>query len=124
MTMSNVNDVRPKDVTVNVSDVSVVTINKGGKERHLRFDLNAFAYLEEKYGSIDAVMEKIDKGSILALRDLLWAGLRHEDDQLTLEEVGAMFDLRNLEEVSKQIYEAMGAAMPNKKDGVVPRKHA
>lgn len=122
--MSNVNDVRPKDVTVNVSDVSVVTINKGGKERHLRFDLNAFAYLEEKYGSIDAVMEKIDKGSILALRDLLWAGLRHEDDQLTLEDVGAMFDLRNLEEVSKQIYEAMGAAMPNKKDGVVPRKHA
>lgn len=124
MTMSNVNDIRPKDVTVSVSDVSVVTINKGGKERHLRFDLNAFAYLEEKYGSIDAVMEKIDKGSILALRDLLWAGLRHEDDQLTLEEVGAMFDLRNLEEVSKQIYEAMGAAMPNKKDGVVPRKHA
>lgn len=113
--MSNLEDIRPKKITVNVPEIETITINLD-KERHLRFDLNAFALLEEKYGSVDEALKKVEQGSIIALRYMLWAGLVHEDPSLTVEEVGSMFDVKNLNEVSKQLFEAVGAAMPQKGD--------
>lgn len=114
--MSNLADIRPKKIVINVPEAQLVTMNLD-KERHLKFDLNAFAMLEEKYGSIDEALRKIENGSITALRFILWAGLVHEDPTLTVEDVGRMFDIRNLSEVSKQIFEAVGAAMPSREGG-------
>ncbi len=65
------------------------------KPRTLLFDLNAFAELEDKFGSL-----------------LLWAGLLHEDENLTERQVGAMISLTNVEKIMEQITEALTAALP------------
>jgi hypothetical protein len=102
--MSNVKDVRIKTVAINLD-----------KERFLKFDLNAFAELEDTYGNIDDAMKAMEKGSIKAVRALLWSGLIHEDPSLTQKDVGALIGLSDLQELSKSLTEAMGAQMPEPK---------
>lgn len=51
----------------------------GSKERSLKFDLNAFAELEKRFGSVDDAMKELEKGSMQAIRMILWAGLIHEE---------------------------------------------
>lgn len=99
--MSNVKDVRIKMVPI-VLD----------KERNLKFDLNAFAELEEIYGSIDDAMEAMEKGSIKAVRALLWCGLIHEDAELTTKDVGALIGLSSLQDLATALTTAMGTQMP------------
>jgi hypothetical protein len=102
--MSNLKDVR----TVVKGEV----ILSDGKVRHLVFDLNAFAELEETYGSIEGAMNQMEKGSIKALRTLLWAGLIHEDETLTQRKVGSLINLTNLPDITKMVSASLGQAMP------------
>ncbi|MNG96003.1 hypothetical protein D3C79_550540 [compost metagenome] len=62
-----------------------VTIELGGKTRTIVYDLNAFAELELKYGSVDKAMQALQGGSVIAARNMLWAGLIH--DEAILDEV-------------------------------------
>ena len=80
------------------------------KPRTLLFDLNAFAELEDKFGSLDQAFQKMQQGSVKATRTLLWAGLLHEDEKLTERQVGAMISLTNVEKIMEQITEALTAA--------------
>lgn len=82
------------------------------KKRHLKFDLNAFVELEEKFGSIGAAFEALEKGSIKGVRTLLWAGLVHEDPELTERDVGALVTVEKLSEVTAMITQAVNAALP------------
>ena len=82
------------------------------KPRTLLFDLNAFAELEDKFGSLDQAFQKMQQGSVKATRTLLWAGLLHEDENLTERQVGAMISLTNVEKIMEQITEALTAALP------------
>jgi hypothetical protein len=81
--------------------------------RCLKFDLNAFAELEEKFGSMDAAFQAMQKGSLKAARTLLWAGLLHEDETLTERKVGGMVTLSNLSGIMDSITSALTAAMPD-----------
>ncbi|BCJ86450.1 hypothetical protein [Effusibacillus dendaii] len=99
--MSNLADVRVKSVQVTLD-----------KERSLLYDLNAFAELEDKFGSIDETLEKVGKGSIKALRAVLWAGLLHEDESLTEKQVGKLITLADLQELSTAVNQALTASMP------------
>lgn len=99
--MGNVKDVKVKMIPIQLD-----------KRRHLKYDLNAFAELEEHFGTLDAAMEQMQKGSIKAFRIILWAGLIHEDENLTIKQVGAMIDLPTLYDLTKKIEEAMGDALP------------
>jgi hypothetical protein len=45
---------------------------------------------------------------------LLWAALRHEDKNLTVEQVEDMITPRNLKYIIDKFYEAFEAAMPEK----------
>ena len=83
------------------------------KPRTLRFDLNAFAELEEKFGSMDAAFHAMQKGSLKAARSLLWAGLLHEDETLTERKVGGMVTLANMSGIMDSITSALTAAMPD-----------
>lgn len=81
--MANLKDVRKpvrKEVTVFLGD--------SGKERDrvIKFDMNAFALLEDKYGTIQEAMESLQKGKIKDVRTILWAGLTH--DEVVLNEDG------------------------------------
>jgi hypothetical protein len=101
--MSNLKDVRIKNIPILVD----------GKEHQLRFTLNAFAELEDAYGSVDAAMKTLQSGSMKAVRKLLWAGLLHEDENLTEKQVGNMLDTSNLQEFTQALTNALGVAMPD-----------
>jgi hypothetical protein len=99
--MSNVVDIRPKPVKVMLD-----------KERTLLFDLNAFACLEEEYGSVDEALDALAKGKIKALRAILWAGLQHDDESLTPKDVGKLLTLADLQRVAAVVNEALAQALP------------
>lgn len=101
--MANVKDVKSKNTTIKLTD---------GVERTIRFTLNAMAELEERYGSVDAAFEQLDKGSIKAVRCILWAGLIHEDPDLTEQQVGSLIDIQYMQELMTSIGTAFDADMP------------
>ena len=82
------------------------------RPRGLKFDLNAFAELEDKFGSMDAAFQAMQKGSLKAARTLLWAGLLHEDETLTERKIGGMVTLANMSGIMESITSALTAAMP------------
>ena len=109
--MANINKIRREPVTIDIGD---------GKDRTLRYTLNAFALLEERYGSIDGAMDALDKGSISAIRLALWAGLIHEDKTLTEEYVGDNIDLFDLEGIAEKMNKAMMGDLPDKAEVINP----
>lgn len=85
----------------------VVVVNLD-KERHLKFNLNALILAEEITGKKLAELgEKKENFDLAFLRAMLYAGLKHEDKELTLEEVGDLIDMDNMEEVTEKLGEAM-----------------
>lgn len=80
------------------------------KTRRLKYDLNAFALLKEQHG-INLFRADPDRlHDPTAVRACLWAGLVHEDPNLTVEQVGSFVDLGNFREVSELVAEAMMSA--------------
>jgi hypothetical protein len=96
-----------------VSDVRVkpvpITLDK---ERTLKYDLNAFAEIEERFGTVQKAFEELEKQKIKAVRAVLWAGLIHEDPKLTEKQVGAMLSFGELASVLPAVSEAITAALP------------
>lgn len=76
------------------------------KERTLFFDLNALVALEEQGVDIATISEGVKMSQV---RGILWAGLIHEDKELTIEEVGTMVTLENIQEVSEAVGKAFSA---------------
>lgn len=65
-----------------------VTIELDGRERTLKYDLNALCLFEEQAGI--GITEALTKPRMSSIRALLWAGLIHEDALLTVDDVGRM----------------------------------
>lgn len=105
--MANVNDVKSKDIKITLKD---------GVERTIVFDLNAMAELEDKYGSVDAAFEMLENNSIKALRFILWAGLIHEDENLTERQVGSLIDMQYIQDIMGTLGQAFEADMPDASD--------
>jgi hypothetical protein len=101
----SVNDVKVKKIPVMLD-----------KERHLVFDLNAFCELEDKYGGQKEALEALNSGSFKAIRAFLWAGLLHEDENITEKQVGSWITMDNISEISDRITEAMKNALPEAKN--------
>lgn len=101
--MANLNDVKSKEVKITLND---------GVERVVKFDLNAMAELEDKYGSVDAAFKALDEGSIKAVRFVLWAGLIHEDASLTERQVGSLIDMNYMSNLMNTLGQSFGADMP------------
>jgi len=99
--MSHAKDVKVKRIVVELD-----------KPRTIKFDLNAFVELEEMYGSFEQAMKELEKGSIKAVRALLWAGLLHEEPTLTLQKVGTMVDLPTLNKITEALTAAIEDALP------------
>lgn len=100
----NLSEIKSKTVPITLQD---------GKERHLRFTLNALALLEEKYGSVDRAFEEVQKSqSVIGLRYLLWAGLSWEDEELTEHDVGNLIDIGYMSEMMEKLGIALDDSMP------------
>jgi len=67
--MAHLKDIRPEPVKIEL----------GGKERIIKYDLNAFAELEKRFGSVEIAMTDLQKGSLASIKMILWVGLIHEE---------------------------------------------
>lgn len=78
------------------------------KERRLKFNLNALIIAEEISGKKLSELNAEEGGFDLSfLRAMLYAGLKWEDRELTLEEVGDLIDMENMSDVTDKLGEAM-----------------
>jgi hypothetical protein len=112
--MAQIQDLRPK----------IVKIDLGGKERVIKFDLNAYAELENRFGSVEKAMNILQEGSLVGLRTILWAGLIHDEaviDPRTGEPtsynvtpfmVGSWIEPTEMQSVSIKLSEAILATLP------------
>lgn len=85
---------------------NMVAIELGGKERNLYFNLNSLEIIEELTGqSLDKVTKNVN---MKTLKVLVYAGLVHEDKELTVDAVGDMIGFTDIERVSEAIGKAFG----------------
>ena len=75
------------------------------KVRHLKFGHNALCAMEEAVGGL-MTAEILD--SHRGQRAMLYAGLLHEDEQLTLEQAERFFDDHGADYIMRKINEAVG----------------
>ena len=101
--MANLTDVKSKAIKITLTD---------GVERTIKFTLNAMAELEDRYGSVEEAFKQLDNNSIKAVRCILWAGLIHEDPDLTEQQVGNLIDIQYMQELMESLGTAFDADMP------------
>ena len=101
--MGNVSTIRPKEVIIELE----------GASYPIRYTLNAFAELEDKYGTVENAMSALQKGSIKAVRAILWAGMIYKHPSLTELEVGAMIDMDDMARLSDVITLAITGSLPD-----------
>lgn len=61
------------------------------KPRRFLYDLNALVELEEIYGSQEKAFEGVRTGKLKHILNVFWACLVHEDNSLTVKDVGRIF---------------------------------
>lgn len=93
------------------------------RPRNLRLDLNAMVAFEEASGKSMFKLKSMENLSVADLRALLWASLRHEDKDLTLEQVGGLVDLGNMEYIAGRLAEAWAVALPAQSEKKVRGKN-
>ncbi len=90
-----------------------ITVNLD-KPRVLRYGINALARIEDLIGK---PLTNLDLQNV-GIKDLLviiYAGLYHEDETLTVEKVGDLIDeYSSLDEISEKLGEALSLAFGNK----------
>ena len=95
-----------------------------GVERHLLYDVNAFIDLgkaldvnlltKEGWGAMVGKLETVEGEEVFVqapptyekVRAIVWAGLLHEDEKITLRQVGALLDPADLAPVVQAYTEA------------------
>lgn len=101
----------------------------GGKARYIRYDLNAFAEMEDMFGSMEAAQERLQGGSMKDVRTVLWLGLIWDEvvlDEVTGDpirytisqyQVGSWLTTLNLKEVMEQLQSAISGSLPDTPEG-------
>ena len=84
----------------------------GNEEYELKFNMNTFCELEEVYGDINKAFEDLQLMKIKAIRALLYAAIKVEDNTVTLKSVGDLLQLSDLERLGTVINEALSESMP------------
>ncbi len=103
--MTNLQDIREKKVPITIGD----------KTYNLHYNMNAYAEIENIYGSVDKAMkilEDTENRQINALRTLFWAGLIHENENLTEKDVGNLFDLSEMDTLAELLKKAIEQSAP------------
>lgn len=98
--MSTLQDIKPTKVTVNIN----------GEDKELKFNLNAYANIEEELClAMPDAFNLLYSGSMKAMRIFLWAGLLHLDKNINMEQVG---EIDNFEGLMDSLNTAIDASMP------------
>ena len=96
--------IKPEKVTIDLD-----------KKRTIIYDLNAFAELEEQFGTIEEAMKVLESGKLKGIISILWAGLVHEDETLTPKKVGSLIGLNDMQAVADALTKAIASALPETK---------
>ena len=92
------------------------------KARNLRYGTNALCTIEELTGKPISALD-LTNLSIRDLRNILFAGLSHEDETLTPEIVGGLIDdYSDLTTISNKLGEAFTLAFGNQKNKKTPKQ--
>jgi len=103
-----------------VENKSVPIILLDGKARHIYLGFNALTILVKKLG-IDimnmqaAITSMRGPETLETVRAILWAGLIHEDETLTIADAGDLIDFSKLGLITNAILEALNLSF--KSDG-------
>lgn len=88
----------------------------GDKEYELKLNMNTFCELEEIYGDLNTAFDDLQKMKMKAVRALIYAAVKAEDENVTLKQVGEQLELDDLEKLGTAINQALSQAMPEAKD--------
>lgn len=88
----------------------------GEKEYELKLNMNTFCELEEIYGELNTAFEDLQKMKLKAVRALVYAAVKSENEGITLKAVGEQLGLNDLERLGTAINEALSKAMPEAED--------
>ncbi len=89
-----------------------VPITLGDQTYELKFNMNTFCELEEVYDDINQAFEDLQKMKVKAMRALIYAAVKTQNDTITLQEIGELLGISELEDISKALNEALSDAMP------------
>lgn len=78
----------------------------------LKFNMNTFCELEEVYGDISKAFEDLQQMKVKAIRALIYAAIKAEDETVTLKSVGNALGLQDMERLGIVINEALNDSMP------------
>ncbi len=118
--ISNLHEIRQKEGKYFIG-------NYGGKDRYICFDLNAFAELEERFGTMEDAQKRLQAGSMKDIRTVMWLGLIWDEVvadpetgeplkyNLTPFQVGSWLNTSNLQDVVEKLQAAMTGALPDDK---------
>ena len=90
-----------------------VKVTLGGKEFEVKFTLNALCDLQEKFGSFEEAFGNIEN-DFSKIRTMLHMALANgENEKITEREIGALIDVRQLDEIVQVLEQAFNGAMPS-----------
>lgn len=82
------------------------------EQRHIVYDLNALCELEEIFGGQEEIFQALSAPSFKIIRTFLWAGLIHEDENLTEKDVGRLITTSNIQTVTESISKSISISLP------------
>lgn len=109
------------------------------KKRELRIDMFAMCEYERLFGETfmtgaERIIKDIQNPSMITLRNMLYSGLKHEDESLTPEKVSKMFSFKVMAEIKAGLLKGMKLGLPDAEDieplesegkpGMIPGKAA
>lgn len=112
--IANLKFVRMEMINLKAKELKTqgIKFTLGEKEYELKLNMNTFCELEEIYGNLDAAFEDLQNMKLKAVRALIYAAVKIEDEQMTLKQVGELLGLSDLERLGTAINEALTIAMP------------
>lgn len=76
------------------------------KERNLRFPIMSLIKLKKVHGiELKDLSDKEKAQDMETILAVIWAGLIHEDTELTMDELGFMIDIADLPTISEKLSE-------------------
>ncbi len=90
----------------------------GDKEYELKLNMNTFCELEEVYGDLNTAFDDLQKMRLKAVRALIYAAVKAEDESVSLKAIGEQLGLNDLERLETAINEALSKAMPEAEENL------
>lgn len=90
----------------------------GDKEYEMKFNMNTFCELEEIYGDLNKALDDLKAMKIKAIRALIYAAVKVDDETATLKSIGEKLEIGDLERLGTAINESLGKAMPEVNENV------